>query len=89
MKTISLRQFRDSVADLTEPVVVQRRDADGVFHVLGEWRPITDGAAKRAAYIDVPDFGQQLASKGGPNNEAERMAGFGSPKAAPKPGRKS
>ncbi len=39
MKSISARQFRTSFADLTESVMVLRRDKDGNFQVLGEWSP--------------------------------------------------
>lgn len=39
MKTISLRQFRDSVADITEPVAVVRRNKDGSITALGAWAP--------------------------------------------------
>lgn len=40
MRTISLRAFRDSIADQTEPVIVQRRDKAGNYQVIGEWRPL-------------------------------------------------
>lgn len=43
MKSISLRQFRDSIAALTEPVTVLRRDGAGNFQVLGEWHPQSGG----------------------------------------------
>ena len=39
MRAISLRQFRDHIADIGEPVQVQRRDKTGTFHVLGVWQP--------------------------------------------------
>lgn len=39
MRTISLRQFRDSIGDWTEPIAVQRRNSDGSYELLGEWRP--------------------------------------------------
>jgi hypothetical protein len=43
MRTISLRQFRDHIADFDEPVQVQRRDAAGNFQILGEWKPLSAG----------------------------------------------
>jgi len=39
MKQISLRKFRDSIADLTEPVIVLRRSPDGDMAELGQWTP--------------------------------------------------
>lgn len=72
MKTISLRQFRDSVADLTEPVLVSKRDPNGGGYLpLGEWWPTGTWTS-----INVPQGNVTIA---GP--------GFGSPKAAPKPGK--
>ena len=50
MKQITARQFRTAFGSLEEPVIVQRRDAAGTIHLLGEWHPYVDGAAKRAAY---------------------------------------
>lgn len=38
MRTISLRKFRDSIADLTEPVEVARR-SDCEIQVIGTWTP--------------------------------------------------
>jgi hypothetical protein len=56
MRTISLRQFRDSIGDWAEPVIVQRRTADGSFEVLGEWHP---------NFVQPPSVGE-LAPKDGP-----------------------
>lgn len=39
MKTISLRKFRDSIADIHEVVEVSRRTPEGNIHVLGFWTP--------------------------------------------------
>lgn len=36
---ISLRRFRETIADLRDPVEVSRRDADGNITVLGSWTP--------------------------------------------------
>lgn len=44
MKTISLRQFRDSIAEIREVVQVVKRVDDGLI-VLGVWRPDADDAA--------------------------------------------
>ena len=43
MRTISLRQFRDTIADLDEPVTVQRRDTAGNYQIIGEWHPLSGG----------------------------------------------
>lgn len=45
MRTISLRQFRDNIGDIAEPVEVQRRDKGGNFQVLGRWTPLSGGAS--------------------------------------------
>ncbi len=42
MKIVSLRQFRDSIADHTEAVQVVRRGPDG-FETLGTWTPASVG----------------------------------------------
>ena len=39
MRQISLRAFRDSIADLHQPVEVSRRDPEGNIQVLGFWTP--------------------------------------------------
>lgn len=45
MRTISLRQFRDSIAKLDEPVEVARRDGAGNLQIIGRWEP---------SILDVP-----------------------------------
>jgi hypothetical protein len=39
LKQISLRKFREQVADLTEVVEVSKRDGDGNIRILGYWTP--------------------------------------------------
>lgn len=39
MRQVSLRRFRDGIADLREPVEVSLRDGDGHIRVLGYWTP--------------------------------------------------
>jgi hypothetical protein len=53
MKTISLRQFRDSVADLLEPVTVVKREGTEM-RTLGTWTPLNVPEAIHA----IAGFGQ-------------------------------
>lgn len=39
MRQMSLRAFRDSIADQTSPVEVSKREDDGNIRVLGFWTP--------------------------------------------------
>lgn len=39
LKQISLRKFRETVADLHEVVEVSKRDTDGNINILGYWTP--------------------------------------------------
>ena len=77
MKTISLRQFRDSIQELAEPVAVVKRNGDGTMIVLGAWSPTEDRSPieetrpiVNAGYVD-------------------HVAGFGVSRPAPKPGGKT
>lgn len=80
MKTISARQFRLGFQELTEPVVVNRRERSGTFTVIGTWTP--------AVFVSINGH-PQIAD---PINRAiaavEDRGGFGHPSPAPKPGRK-
>lgn len=51
MKTISLRQFRDSVADLTESVQVVKREDDGLV-TLGTWTPLESSMTRITRQLD-------------------------------------
>lgn len=48
MRQISLRAFRDSIADIHQPVEVSRRDGQGNIQVLGYWTP----------YVQHPEDGE-------------------------------
>lgn len=40
MKSISLRRFRETIAEITEKVAVVRRDPEsGNYRILGVWTP--------------------------------------------------
>lgn len=39
MRQMSLRAFRDTIADVRQPVEVSKRDSDGNILVLGFWTP--------------------------------------------------
>lgn len=39
IQQMSLRAFRDSVAELRQPVEVSKRGPDGLIRVLGSWTP--------------------------------------------------
>ena len=68
MKTISLRQFRDSIASLEEPVQVNRRDPDGAFVTLGSWYPVQAGVPVMVGEVTQPRFNTRPfspAPKGG------------------------
>jgi hypothetical protein len=54
VKTISLRQFRDSIGAHVIPVTVLRRVGDGTMETLGTWYPA--GSEPRAA-LDESHFG--------------------------------
>ena len=77
MRTISLRQFRDNIADIAEPVEVQRRDKAGSFQVLGHWTPLQgapavdppwpiveiDGRATEVRYLGDPQIDKLRATQ--------------------------
>jgi len=62
MKTISLHQFRESVASLDEPVQVQRRDGQGNYQVLGTWTP-SSGGLSPAAFLTERSMEMMEAQK--------------------------
>ena len=55
MRTISMRKFRDNIADQTEPVIVQRRDKAGYFRPLGVWHPLDGPGASNYQPTLAPD----------------------------------
>lgn len=65
MKTISLRQFRDSVADLEEAVQVVKREGSEV-RTLGTWLPFDPPQERVAVTGGIAGFGHSSpAPKGG------------------------
>jgi hypothetical protein len=54
MNQISLRQFRERIGDLREPVEVSRRDVQGNIQILGYWTPyMTDAPASGQLDLDA------------------------------------
>lgn len=52
MRLISLRKFRDSIAQIEEPVEVARRDPSGTIQIIGVWTPgIADLSSPRDGLI--------------------------------------
>ena len=50
---ISLRRFRETIADLRHPVEVSRRDADGSMRILGAWQPYQQLAEAPSLDLDL------------------------------------
>jgi hypothetical protein len=48
VRTISLRQFRDTIGDLQEPVQIVKRQPDGSIWTIGEYHPISTATDNRA-----------------------------------------
>lgn len=64
MRTISLRQFRDSIPELNEPVIVQRRDKNGDFQKLGHWIPaIVTGDAPDGVIMKSSEFDRSFNTR--------------------------
>lgn len=93
MKTISLRQFRDTVGSLTEPVQVVKRE-NGELVTLGQWSPTVlhttegecwcaDCTAKELRLQPLPPERASFEDIA----RAVDLSGFGAPKPAPKPKR--
>lgn len=60
MQQISLRRFRDRIDEISEPVEVSRRDAEGNINILGFWTPYPPGTQLldlgpgRTRVLDLP-----------------------------------
>ena len=67
MKNMSLRKFRDQIAELTSPVEVSLRDGDGNIRVLGYWTPYAQIPSDAKPLIP-PELGpgpSELVAEGG------------------------
>ena len=59
---LSLRRFRETIADLRDPVEVSRRDSDGSMRILGAWTPYPQSQTE-AKPLELPLDDEPVAPK--------------------------